>query len=200
SIDHYWDVFDQQTGKLVFRYKGDGHMFPHFSIIGLIPGTRHLIIMDVNTSELLIYDIDTSQLLRTLRFPPEAPPRAQSLFSNDDHRITNKGIWTVNTRMHQNPGGMALDGSWVPPSEKTIDGQLSPHMEFFEFPTDNSDIITTIHSRPMKATIGPSRLRVLPDGSVCVFSILRASDDIEVTVVHPRSTVYTKSKPKAPQN
>ena len=146
--------------------------------------------------------MESCQVIKTLRFSQETLLRANSLHSNDDYRITNKGIWTVNTMMHQYPGGPTFDGGWAGPSEKTRDGKPSAHVDFFQFPTDSKDddIITTVHTRPMKETSTPSRLLVLLDGSVCVFSILKDSDDVEVTVVHPRSLVHTKSKAKSTLN
>src|SRR6185437_4684733 len=181
--EYYFEVYDRITGKRVFRHQMDDGSY---LVIGVIPKTRHLVIFYSSRADpsFHIFDLDSSKKIRTIRYSLEIVQKLNGIYLSDDYRLTKKGIWTVNSTMTQ---------AYASDKRVTNDYADAPHLDFIEFPVNDNDPITTIHTRPIAE--GLSRLYVMPDGeSVCVFNVHKQTGDLDVFVAHPRSTVYTKSK------
>ena len=175
----YWQVFDR-SGKSLFKHEEKG---PMYSFLGLIPGTRQMVIDDRTgyIRMLRVWDINTAQLIRTMECISSTLYYA---YISDDYCITKQGIWVVNTTLHDSTP-YALVRTF-----ETNDHQPYPHLEFLEFPAETNGVVTTVHSFPM--TEGFCRLYPMPNGLMGVLNIHKTTGDVEIMVVRP--VIYTKSQ------
>jgi len=179
----YIELF-KNDGKKVSEIVRTNESYYHDLVIGFTLDNRYFVIghriivggyFEYNQMEILLYDPQSGQLVQTYTYKP-------ALGSVEKFRVAAETVLTTN-------------GIWF--LEKRDFTKDNSDLRFLEFPTKGNDIKES-ESLPLPNRSDYSRLRLLPDGSVCVFrKLYYAPPTIEIFVVNPKVQRYTKDNKTA---